>query len=409
MHSQGLNIMTTRFLTSNKIIKLSLLFTLPFFLMACGEKAPQKAPPKPAVSVYVIKSDVIGDYREFVARTEASREANIRARVKGELIKRDFREGTIVEKDQVLFEIDPAAYKASLASAKAQLASKISGEENAKRNLLRANKLINDGYISQSDFDKLTTEQSQAESAVSAARAALEQAELDLSYTVIKAPFTGRIGRVNYNIGNIIGPESDILATLTLTDPMYVNFQLEESEYTSYLQRRAMNNNKTNDTVDLSILLPNNSAYKEQGTLDFADTQVTQGMGTVEVRASFPNPKGVIVPGLFVTLVIESKTKKDMSMVPQAAVQANQQGKFVLFIDEENKVKQRPVVLGRRVNAMWVVESGLVVGDRVIIEGLQKVRPGVEIKPIEKNVDALTGTMTMLEKPDSAQNTQQAQ
>lgn len=409
MHSQGLNIMTTRFLTSNKIIKLSLLFTLPFFLMACGEKAPQKAPPKPAVSVYVIKSDVIGDYREFVARTEASREANIRARVKGELIKRDFREGTIVEKEQVLFEIDPAAYKASLASAKAQLASKISGEENAKRNLLRANKLINDGYISQSDFDKLTTEQSQAESAVSAARAALEQAELDLSYTVIKAPFTGRIGRVNYNIGNIIGPESDILATLTLSDPMYVNFQLEESEYTSYLQRRAMNNNKTNDTVDLSILLPNNSAYKEQGTLDFADTQVTQGMGTVEVRASFPNPKGVIVPGLFVTLVIESKTKKDMSMVPQAAVQANQQGKFVLFIDEENKVKQRPVVLGRRVNAMWVVESGLVVGDRVIIEGLQKVRPGVEIKPIEKNVDALTGTMTMLEKPDSAQNTQQAQ
>ncbi|MGB0938346.1 MAG: efflux RND transporter periplasmic adaptor subunit [Colwellia sp.] len=401
--------MTTRFLTSNKIIKLSLLFTLPFFLMACGEKAPQKAPPKPAVSVYVIKSDVIGDYREFVARTEASREANIRARVKGELIKRDFREGTIVEKEQVLFEIDPAAYKASLASAKAQLASKISGEENAKRNLLRANKLINDGYISQSDFDKLTTEQSQAESAVSAARAALEQAELDLSYTVIKAPFTGRIGRVNYNIGNIIGPESDILATLTLSDPMYVNFQLEESEYTSYLQRRAMNNNKTNDTVDLSILLPNNSAYKEQGTLDFADTQVTQGMGTVEVRASFPNPKGVIVPGLFVTLVIESKTKKDMSMVPQAAVQANQQGKFVLFIDEENKVKQRPVVLGRRVNAMWVVESGLVVGDRVIIEGLQKVRPGVEIKPIEKNVDALTGTMTMLEKPDSAQNTQQAQ
>jgi membrane fusion protein (multidrug efflux system) len=190
---------------------------------------------------------------------------------------------------------------------------------------------------------------------------------------------------------------------------MYVNFQLEESEYTSYLQKRAMNNNKTNNTVDLSILLPNNSAYKEQGTLDFADTQVTQGMGTVEVRASFPNPKGVIVPGLFVTLVIESKTKKNMSMVPQAAVQANQQGKFVLFIDKDNKVKQRPVVLGRRLNAMWVVESGLVAGDRVIIEGLQKVRPGVEINPIEKTVDSLTGTMNFVDKPDPAQNIQQAQ
>jgi membrane fusion protein (multidrug efflux system) len=401
--------MNPSFVTHNKIIKLSLLFSLPFILMACGEKAPQKAPPKPAVSVYTIQSDVIGDYREFVARTEASREAKIRARVKGELIKRDFKEGSIVQKGQVLFAIEPAAYKASLASAKAQLASKMSGEENAKRNLLRANKLVDDGYISQSDFDKLTTDESQAKSAVSAAKAALEQAELDLSYTVITAPFTGRIGRVNYNVGNIIGPESDVLATLTLSDPMYVNFQLEESEYTSYLQKRAINNNKTNNTVDLSILLPNNSAFKEQGTLDFADTQVTQGMGTVEVRASFPNPKGVIVPGLFVTLVIESKTKKNMSMVPQAAVQANQQGKFVLFIDKDNKVKQRPVVLGRRLNAMWVVESGLVAGDRVIIEGLQKVRPGVEINPIEKTVDSLTGTMNFVDKPDPAQNIQQAQ
>jgi len=219
-----------------------------------------------------------------------------------------------------------------------------------------------------------------------------------LSYTLIRAPFTGIIGRVNYNEGNIIGPESDVLASLILSDPMYVNFQIEESVYTSYLQKRANNNNKAKDDVDLTIRLPNNATYSEEGTLDFADTQITQGMGTVEIRASFPNPKGVIIPGLFVTLIIEGKEKKNMSMVPQAAVQANQQGKFVLFIDNENKVKQRPVVLGRRVNAMWVVESGLEVNDRVIIEGLQKVRPGVEINPIEKNVDPLTGTMTLLEQ-----------
>jgi membrane fusion protein (multidrug efflux system) len=390
--------MNKRFFNKNNTVKISLFLLSTFTLMSCGEQAVKQAPPKPAVSVYTVTSSTLGDYREFVARTEASKEANIRARVKGELIKRDFKEGGLVQKDQILFEIDPAAYKASLASAKAELASKISGKENAKRNLVRANKLINDGYISQSDFDRLTTEESQAASAVSAAEAALEQAELDLSYTLIRAPFTGRIGRVNYNEGNIIGPESDVLASLILSDPMYVNFQIEESVYTSYLQKRANNNNKAKDDVDLTIRLPNNATYSEEGTLDFADTQITQGMGTVEIRASFPNPKGVIIPGLFVTLIIEGKEKKNMSMVPQAAVQANQQGKFVLFIDNENKVKQRPVVLGRRVNAMWVVESGLEVNDRVIIEGLQKVRPGVEINPVEKNVDPLTGTMTLLEQ-----------
>jgi len=390
--------MNKRFFNKNNTVKISLFLLSTFTLMSCGEQAVKQAPPKPAVSVYTVTSSTLGDYREFVARTEASKEANIRARVKGELIKRDFKEGGLVQKDQILFEIDPAAYKASLASAKAELASKISGKENAKRNLVRANKLINDGYISQSDFDRLTTEESQAASAVSAAEAALEQAELDLSYTLIRAPFTGIIGRVNYNEGNIIGPESDVLASLILSDPMYVNFQIEESVYTSYLQKRANNNNKAKDDVDLTIRLPNNATYSEEGTLDFADTQITQGMGTVEIRASFPNPKGVIIPGLFVTLIIEGKEKKNMSMVPQAAVQANQQGKFVLFIDNENKVKQRPVVLGRRVNAMWVVESGLEVNDRVIIEGLQKVRPGVEINPIEKNVDPLTGTMTLLEQ-----------
>lgn len=389
-------------LQHHQSIKLTLITLLSIGLFSCSEPVqPKKAPP-PAVSVYQIKSEQIGGHREFVARTEASKEANLRARVEGELIERNFREGSIVEKDQMLLKIDPSAYEATLSSAKADLSSKKSGEDNAKRNLKRANDLIGDGYISQSDFDRLTTEESQAISAVKSAQAAVERAELDLSYTIITAPFTGRIGKVNYNVGNVVGPNSDVLATLTLTDPVYVNFQVEESVYISHLQDKQNNQKSKTLSADISMRLPNNSEYAEEGTFDFADTKIEQGMGTVELRAVFANPKGIIIPGLFVTLIVESKNKESMALVPQMAVQENQQGKFVLVVDDKNSVVQRHVVLGRRMNAMWVVEKGLDTGERVIVEGLQKVRSGLQVTPVVKVVNAITGTISKESVTDKA-------
>lgn len=302
----------------------------------------------------------------------------------------------MVEKGQLLFKIDPANYETLLIQAKADLASKVSGEDNATRNLKRAKDLIGDGYISQSDFDRLTTEESQAKASVKAAQAALKRTELDLGYTNVSAPFTGRVGKVNYNIGNIVGPTSDALATLTVTDPIYVSFQVEEELYLNYLQQNKNSDSPNDVKIDLSLRLPNDTLYDQKGELDFADTKIEQGMGTVELRASFANSDGIILPGLFVTLITESQQKEAMSMVPQAAVQANQQGKFVLVIDESQTVKQRHVVLGRRINAMWMVKEGLEAGEQVIIEGLQKVRVGVTVSPVLKMVDALTGTITEL-------------
>lgn len=379
------------YMTKSKLVLFGLLSLA---LTACGEKKAQVAPPAPAVSVYSIESQPIGGYREFVARTEAFKEANLRARVEGELIERHFREGSNVEKGQVLLRIDPAAYEAALSAAKADLSSKKSGEDNARRNLKRANELIEDGYISQSDFDRLTTEESQAKSAVKSAEAALEKAELDLSYTTITAPFSGRVGKVNYNIGNIVGPTSNALATLVVNDPIFVNFQVEESYYISYLQKHQNARADKDVDVDLSLRLPNNSEYPEKGEVNFSDTKIEEGMGTVELRSIFPNPNNLILPGLFVTLTVESQNKVEMALIPQAAVQENQQGKFVLVVDENNEVKQRHVVLGRRINAMWVVEKGLSVGEQVIIEGLQKVRAGVVVKAVSKSVDPLTGTIS---------------
>jgi len=380
------------------LVKTTLITCMAFLLLACGKPEQAASPaPAPAVSIYSVGTENIGDYREFVARTAASKEADIRTRVEGEILAREFKEGTIVKEDQILFKIDPAAYKASVVQAKAELNSRISAAETAARNLKRGNELVAVGYISQSDYDKLTTEASQTAAAVKSAQAALEKAELDLSYTTVKAPFTGRIGKVTYNVGNIVGPTSNALAILTAVDPMYVTFQLEESDYITYLQSSESADRAKRPALDLSLRLPNNSQYSEKGTLDLADTKIEQGMGTVGLRAIFANPNELILPGLFVTLIAESETKKAMVMVPQAAVQENQQGKFVLVIDNENKVLQRHVVLGRRINALWVVESGLEANENVIIEGLQKVKPGISVNPVAKSVDAVSGVISDLE------------
>jgi membrane fusion protein (multidrug efflux system) len=382
-------------LQRHKFIKITLITLLSVSLFSCSEPVEQSKAPPPAVSVYKVTVEDVGRHREFVARTQAFKEANLRARVEGELIERHFREGAIVDKGQLLLKIDPANYEALLAQAKADLASKVSGEDNAIRNLKRAKDLIGDGYISQSDFDRLITEESQAKASVKVGQSALKRAELDLSYTTILAPFTGRIGKVNYNVGNIVGPTSDALATLTVTDPIYVSFQVEEELYLNYLQEHKDAEEPSDVQIDFNLRLPNDTLYDEPGQLDFAGTKIEQGMGTVELRAVFANPNSIILPGLFVTLITESQQKETMSMIPQAAVQANQQGKFVLVVDQSNTVKQRHVILGRRINAMWIVEEGLEAGEQIIIEGLQKVRVGVTVNPVLKVVNTLTGTMTV--------------
>ena len=378
-------------ISKNNMLVSSVILTIGL-LSGCDNDADQPAIENPAVSVFQVKTEEVGQYLEFVARTEPNQSVEIRARVEGELISRSFTEGGIVTKGQELFQIDPDQYSASLAEAEAALKSQRVGAANALRNLERGQELSKTGFISNSDLDKLVTTSSQAEAAVRSAEANLEKASLNLQYSTIHAPFTGSIGRVKFNVGNLVTPQSDSLATLISIDPMYVNFQLEEARYLNYLQMPE----DIQQEVNLTLRLPNNQVYTGDGVVNFADTRIDESTGTVAMRAEFSNTNGGLVPGLFVTLMIETEDKESVALVPQVAVQENQQGKFVLVVGEDNKVVARVVQLGRRMNAMWVVESGLEAGEQIVIEGLQKVRPGVEVDPIEKTIDSITGTITEL-------------
>ncbi len=366
-------------------------------LVGCGngDGSDIQAPP-PSVSVIKVTTSPVGEYREYVARTEAHKEVELRARVEGTLIERDFREGQSVRQDQLLFRIDPASFQADFKKANAQLNSQLAAYRRAERDMERGKELAPQGYISQSDLDKLISNADQASAQVESAKAALKQAKLNLDYTDISAPFDGQVGKAYFSEGNLVGPSSGPLATLVDINPIYVNFQVDEDLYVTYLQHKAVQGEESlsADNVQITLRLPNDTVLPTPGKLNFTDTQVDQTTGTINLRAQFDNPDSVVLPGLYVTLMIEATDKKELPLIPQASVQENQQGKFVLVVDENNTVKPQPVDMGRRINAMWVVNKGLNGGEQIIIEGLQKVRPGVVVAPSLKIVDLTTGALT---------------
>lgn len=385
--------------TAFKTLAASSLIASALLIGACSDDTPKQAPPPPAVSVFSVQSSPVGKFREFVARSEASQIVDLRARVEGEIIRRNFTEGGFVQRGHLLFEIDRRPYQAALDQAQANLAARQAEELQADADFNRGKELAPDGYISQSDLGKLRSASGQADANVKGAEAALETAQINLNYTHITAPFDGQIGKRRYDVGTLVGPSSESLATLSASDPIYVNFQLEESAYINFLQKRnAKGKSGQEPALDLSLRLPNGDEYGQAGKIDFADTKVDSTVGSVSLRAIFPNTEGLILPGLYVTLLVESQQKEQLPLIPQAAVQENQLGNFVLVLNDKNQVDTRHVEMGRRIGAMWVVNGGLKNGEKIVIEGLQKVRSGVEVNPIEKSVDPQTGAVVELDQ-----------
>lgn len=355
-------------------------------LTACGDEAKTPAAaPVPSVTVSGIQTKDIRQSASFVGQVAAINEVELVARVSGFLDKKSVPDGSLVKKGQMLFVIEKSQYEANVQKAQADLDSAKADAALKAANEARDKDLFDKGHISQAAFQATQAQTAQAKAVVEAAGAALAQANLDLSYTDVAAPFDGRIGKTPYSVGDVVGPSSNPLGTVIQLAPVYVNFSVSQSQYLSALKAHNLNPSdiKPEETPNLTLSLPNGDRYGETGKIVFIDNKVDTQTGTIAFRGEFANQDGFLVDGTYVSVTIESPQETSALMVPQAAVQRDQRGSFVLVVNSSSTVEQRYVQLGAQVGTDFIVKEGLQEGESVITEGLQKVRPGVPVKAIQ--------------------------
>ena len=282
-----------------------------------------------------------------------------------------------MEQGAVLFEIDPAEFQANLLSAEAQLAKAQASLNENDRNLKRYEVLLQKETASEAQYDIAKSKADQSRADVSAAQAEVERAKLDLGYATITSPIAGRSGISDVDVGNIIGPDSGVLVTVLDLDPMYVIFSVGERDYLNFME--ATKAGKA-EKFTPQIRLANDKLYEFPGKVDVVDNKVDPATGTINVRLTFPNPDRILVPGQYVSVILTRETPEKQIVIPQSAVQENQAGPFVLIVNGEGRIEARPVKTGDRVEDGVVVLDGLTEGETLVVEGIQKVRPGAEVQ-----------------------------
>ena len=368
-----------RMLAFTPAFMLAFMLALATLLAGCsdGEQggAPPVTMPPPSVIAVAAQAKAIESQAEFVGRVVAINRVELRARVPGFLKARNFTEGQQVTVDQVLFQIEPDQYEAIVEQRKADVAKAVADAQNADAQLARGKELVKNNNISQAQVDELQAAASIAEASIAQAKAALTAAQLDLSYTRITAPVAGRIGLAHYTVGNLVGPDSGSLATLVSTDPIYVDFPLTQREL---LEARRDMEAKGADasSVVVALRLSDGSLYGQTGRINFVDVTTDPGTDTVTLRAELPNPDGTLVDGQYVGVVLQAGEPESGIVIPQSALQLDQQGMFVMIVDTDSKAQVRRVTVGAGQGAKIQVTSGLKAGELVITEGVQKVRPG---------------------------------
>jgi membrane fusion protein (multidrug efflux system) len=354
-------------------------------LLAGCEEAPQgeagaPPPPPPAVSVMAVEKAEVTPSTDFVGRVVATDKVELRARIQGFLQKRLFTEGQDVAVGDLLFVIEPEPFQAAVAQAEADLTSAQADAENANMQLQRAEELVKKGNIPVATRDERAAAAAMANARVREREAALDVAKINLTYTEIRAPIAGRIGLSKYSEGNLVGPDSGTIATLVSVDPIYVTFQVSQRVILE-AQRHLAEAGADVGSLVVRIKLPDETDYAHPGKVNFLDIQVDQGTDTATVRAEFPNPDRLLTDGAFVNVSIERGEPTLALVIPQAAVQADQAGAFALVVNSEKKVEVRRLTIGSAAGTNVVVEQGLNEGDLVIVEGIQKVRPGTVVEP----------------------------
>lgn len=348
-----------------------------FLLVACSEnQTPEESIPE--VFVIEVTEQPYQPSRGFNGRIRSSSDVDIKAQITGELTAIHFKEGDKIKAGTLLYEIDPAPYKAELSRAKSDLARAEAAKLNAEKNFERGKTLIEDGFIAAKEFDELETRSLEANAAYLSSQAALEKAEVNLAYTQVRASQDGRVGRSGPAVGDIVGPQTGVLTTLVGEGGMDVVFQLPEKLLISLKRNQGA---KVED-VDVKLQLPDGSEYAHRGQIDYVANRVDPSTGTFEVMANLPNPDELLRPGMFVKVILQLNKPLMGLLIPQATVQVDQQGTYVLAVDEKNIVTRKNLVTGERLGENTLVNSGVEAGDRVIIRGVQKARPGQEVAPL---------------------------
>lgn len=357
---------------------------------ALGSRAkPPAAPPPPPVTVAVVPQRNVTEWDEFTGRFEAVDAVEIRPRVSGYIKRIAFAEGKEVQKGAVLFEIDQRPYQADLARAEAQLEQARSGAELAARDVERAQRLVEAQAMSREEFDTRTSVQAQSAAAVRAAEAAVTTARLNLDWTLVRSPIAGRVSNAQVTPGNLVQagpPTATLLTTVVSLDPIYVYFEGDEQTYLKYgvLARSGARPSSRDVKNPVLLGLANEEGqFPHQGHVDFVDNQLNPETGTIRARAVFSNKDRIFTPGLFAHIKLLGSGKYDATLVLDRAVGTDQDKKFVLILKPDSTVDYRAVELGPLVDGLRVIKSGLKPGERIVVNGLQRIRPGMKVSPTE--------------------------
>jgi membrane fusion protein (multidrug efflux system) len=351
----------------------------------CSKAAPPAAPPPPEVRIITVTAQPVMDVIELPGRLQAIRTAEVRARVDGIVQRRLYTEGTDVQAGQPLFAIDPRQLRAQLSASEAALARAQATEANAAQDVARYKGLVAQQALSQQEYDAAVARLRTAQADVAQTTAQIAAARLNLSYTTVTAPIAGRAGRAAVTEGALVsGSGATLLTTIEQLDPIYANFSQSSSDLLALRSKISSGALKVPamTRVPVHLVLEDGTLYRMPGHLDFVDLSIDEATGTAALRAEFPNPARVLLPGQFVRARVEAGVQANGLLVPQRAVTISPQGATVLVVGAKDVVESRPVTVGALQVGSWVIKSGLAAGERVIVDGLQKAAPGKPVKPV---------------------------